>query len=71
MSLNYHDEAIRLLANGFSDQFAEYVAGHERVHELMHDLASEFISQNIPIVKEEDEMDLAYELFMNITVKKV
>ena len=71
MTINYHDIAVRLLAKGFSDDFAEFCAGDERMHELMMDLASEFVDTNIPIVKEDDALDVASELLMTITVTKV
>ena len=71
MALNKYDEAIRLLAQGFADEFANEVAGDERIHELMMELASEFVDKNIPIVKEEDQIDMDCELIMNITVRKV
>ena len=64
-ALNYHDQAIRLLATGFAGEFCEYVSNNERLQELMRDLADEFVTANIPIVKEEDQTDLAFELIMN------
>ena len=67
----YTQEAIRLLAQGFSSEFAEFCAGDERMHELMMDLASEFVETNIPIIKEEDQIDVAAELLMNVTVREV
>jgi len=67
----YTQEAIRLLAQGFSSQFAEEIASDERMHELMMELASEFVEKNIPIVKEEDQIDVAAELLMNVTVREV
>ena len=70
-SINRHDEAIRLLAKGFSEQFAEEIAADERVHELMMDLASEFVENHIPIVSEESQIDMAAELIMNVTVTSV
>ena len=69
--MNYRDEAIRLLADGFSGEFAEFCAGDERVHELMMELASEFVNTNIPIVDEEGQTDLAMELLMSVTVRTV
>ena len=71
MSMNLHDEAVRRLAQGFSDEFAEFCAGDERMHEIMMDLASEFVNTNIPIVNEDDQTDVACELIMNITVRPV
>ncbi len=67
----YTQEAIRLLAHGFSAQFAEEIAGDERMNELFMDLASEFVEKNIPIIKEEDQIDVAAELLMNVTVTVV
>ena len=71
MTMNYHDEAIRRLATGFSSEFAEFCAGDERMHEIMMTLADEFVEQNIPIVKEEDATDVATELLMSVTVTTV
>ena len=67
----YTQEAIRLLAQGFSSQFAEEIAGDERMHELMMDLAAEFVEKNIPIVNEDHQIDVAAELLMNVTVREV
>ena len=70
-SITKYDEAIRKLADGFSDNFAEMVAGDERVHELMMELASEFVAEEMPIVSEDSQIDVAAELIMSITVTKV
>ena len=70
-TLNLRDNAIRLLAAGFAEEFADYVAGDERMHELMMDLAYEFVSKNIPIVDEDGTFDVAHELIMNTTISKV
>ena len=69
--MNNYDNSIRLLASGFADEFAEFVAGDERVHELMMDLASEFVEAEIPVVSEDSQIDLATELLMTVTVTKV
>jgi hypothetical protein len=41
------------------------------MHDLMMDLATEFVETNVPIVKEDDQVDLASELLMSVTVTKV
>tara|TARA_R110002049_G_scaffold97626_1_gene237814 strand:+ start:796 stop:1005 length:210 start_codon:yes stop_codon:yes gene_type:complete len=69
--MNRYDEAVRRLADGFSEEFAEWCAGHEKMHEMMMDLASEFVEENIPVVSEDSQIDLAAELIMSITVTKV
>ena len=71
MTLNYRDNAIRLLAAGFADEFAEFCAGNEKIHEIMMELASEFVEQNIPIVDEDAANDVAVELLMGVTCRPV
>ena len=66
-----YNKNIRLLADGFSSEFAEFCAGDERMHEIMMDLASEFVTENIPVVSEDSQHDVATELIMSITVTKV
>ena len=69
--MNRYDEAIRRLSDGFSSEFAEFCAGDERMHELMMELASEFVEENIPVVSEDSQIDVASELLMSVTVTKV
>ena len=71
MSLNYRDNAIRLLAAGFTEDFVEFAAGHDKMQELMMDLAYDFVNANIPIVDEDGTFDVAHELMMNVTLTKV
>ena len=52
--------ALRLLATGFSKQFVEYCEGDQRLCDVMHELVTDFISENIPVVNEDDQLDLAY-----------
>ena len=66
-----HAEAIRRLSAGYVSEFAEFAAGDERMHELMMMLASEFVEANLPIVKEEDAIDVAAELHLGITIRSV
>ena len=70
-SINRYDEAVRRLATGFSEEFAEFCAGDERLHELFMDLAAVFVTENIPVVSEDSQLDVAMELIMNITVRPV
>ena len=71
MNMNLRDEAIRRLANGFAAEFAEEVASDERFHDLLMEMASEFVSKNIPIVDEDTETDVSYELMLRVTTRKV
>ena len=69
---NYrYTEACRRLANGFSGEFSDFLAGHEKMHELMMDLASEFVTENIPVVTMQAEIDVAAELIMGVTFTTV
>ena len=68
---NAYDTTIRLLCQGFVDDFAEIVAGDERMHDLMMELAEEFVEKYIPVISDEATIDVASELMMNITIRKV
>ena len=52
-------KALLLLRDGFKDEFWRYVANSERFDQLMADLATEFVEQNIPIVDEDLQIDMA------------
>ena len=69
--MNKRDEAIRLLAQGYSSEFAEMVAADERFHELLSELSMEFVEKNIPIVDEDGAYDLSLELMFNVTARSV
>ena len=69
--LNYHDQAIRRLADGYKEEFSEEVASDERFHDILMEVCSEFIDKNIPIVNEEDKWDLALEMVLRVTTRSV
>ena len=69
--LNNHDEAIRRLADGYKEEFAEVVASDERFHDLLMEMSEKFVESNLPIVQEDDATDLAFELMMRVTTKVV
>ena len=71
MTLNSHDEAIRRLAEGYKEEFAEEVAADERFHDLLMAISEEFVEKNLPIVNPDDGTDVAFELIMRITTKSV
>jgi len=69
--LNNHDESIRRLAEGYKEEFAEVVAADERFHELLQTISEEFVAEQLPIVNEDDVIDVCYELMMRCTTKSV
>ena len=71
MAINKYDEAVRKLASGYAEDFAESLAGDERIHDIIMELASEFVEKECPIVSEDSATDLAIELLMSVTVTKV
>ena len=70
-TLNNHDNAIRRLAEGYKEEFAEEVAADERFHDILMDICAEFIDKNIPIVNEDDKWDLALEMVLRVTTRAV
>lgn len=71
MTLNYRDQAIYLLAKGFSVDFKDRVLQSDRFTELLMEMADEFVGENIPVRGEENRTDLAFELVNRISVTSV
>ena len=61
-------QALHLLAQGFKQEFAKKLYEDERFTELVHELTTEFVEENIPVVREEDQCDLAFLLMETVRV---
>jgi len=61
-------KSLRLLCNGFKSEFATSVFANERTTELFAELASEFVDANIPVVDEDNRMDLAMMLLESLDI---
>ena len=62
------NKSLQLLAQGFKYEFADKVISDERFIELVQELASQFVEENIPVVNEDDQLDLAFILLETIKV---
>ena len=60
--------SLKLLCDGFKSEFATSVFADERTTELFAQLASEFVDSNIPVVDEENQMELAMMLLESLDV---
>ena len=60
--------SLRLLRDGFKSDFATSVFADERTTELFAQLASEFVDANIPVVDDENQMELALMLLETLDV---
>ena len=63
--------SLRLLADGFSSEFAEFIYSDERFTDLVSDLAAVFITENIPVVDEDAQYDLSLMLMENINIVSI
>ena len=51
-----------------SNEFASFVYENERTISVLGELASEFVDANIPVVNEDDRMDLAMMLLETLDI---
>jgi hypothetical protein len=56
--MNQH-KALQLLAQGFKNDLAKSIYEDEKFTELMMELSFKFVEDNIPIVEEETQYELA------------
>lgn len=61
-------KSLRLLCNGFKSEFATSVLADERTTELLAQLASEFVESNIPVIDDENQMELAMMLLESLDI---
>jgi hypothetical protein len=61
-------KSLRLLCNGFKSEFASFAYADSRMTELLHELASEFVDANIPVIDEDNRMELAMMLLESLDV---
>ena len=61
-------KSLRLLRDGFKSEFATSVLADERTTELFAELASEFVDANIPVVDEDNQMELAMMLLESLDI---
>ena len=60
--------SLRLLRDGFKSDFATAVFSDERTTELFAQLASEFVDANIPVVDEDNQVELAMLLLESLNI---
>ena len=60
--------SLRLLRDGFKNDFATFVYEHPQTAELMQELASEFVDANIPVVDDEIQIELAMMLMETLRI---
>ena len=59
-------KSLKLLRDGFKHEFATCAFADERFVELLAQLASEFVEANIPVVDDENQMELAMMLLESV-----
>ena len=61
-------KSLRLLRDGFKRDFATFAYEDERMTELLAQLASEFVQSNIPVIDDENQMELSMMLLESLDI---
>jgi len=61
-------KSLKLLRDGFKNELATFVFADERTTELFAELISEFVDTNIPVVDEDNRMELAMMLLETLDI---
>jgi RNase H-fold protein (predicted Holliday junction resolvase) len=61
-------KSLKLLRDGFKNELATYVYADERTTQLFAELISEFVEVNIPVVDDENQMELAMMLLETLDI---
>ena len=61
-------KSLQLLRDGFKNELATYVYADERTTQLFAELISEFVEANIPVVDDENQMELSMMLLETLDI---
>jgi len=61
-------KSLKLLRDGFKDELATSIFADERTIQLFAELISEFVDTNIPVVDEDNRMELAMMLLETLDI---
>ncbi len=62
-------KSLQLLRDGFMVQLMEKIYSDDRFTDVVMDLTSEFVEENIPIIDEDNKMDLALMMMESISIR--
>lgn len=62
------NKSLQLLREGFKSEFATFAYADQRMTELLMELSSEFVDANIPVVNEDNQIELAMMLLESIHI---
>jgi hypothetical protein len=60
--------SLRLLRDGFKDDFATFAYADERMTSLLHELSAEFVDANIPVIDGDNQFELAVMLLESLDI---
>ena len=61
-------KSLRLLRDGFQVELARSLFEDQRTTELFHELISEFVEENIPLIDEDNKVELAMMLLESLDI---
>jgi len=61
-------KSLKLLRDGFKSEFAEFAYENHRMTELLQELANEFVDANIPVVDEENRIELSLMMIESLDI---
>jgi hypothetical protein len=61
-------KSLKLLRDGFKNELATFIFADERTTQLFAELISEFVEANIPVVDDENQMELAMMLLETLDI---
>jgi hypothetical protein len=61
-------KSLRLLRDGFKSEFATFAYADQRMTDLLQELVGEFVDANIPVVDEDNQMELKFMLMETLDI---
>ena len=59
---------LHQLAHLHAEQFVEFIEGDPRISDIIHELAADYVTENLPVISEEYQTDLALSLLQQVYI---
>ena len=61
-------KSLKLLCDGFKREFVTFAFADERMTDLLQQLSSEFVESNVPVIDEDNQLELALMLMETLDI---
>ena len=68
MFSGHHQSAVNIIASAFTSDFVEWACSQEKLEDVLMDLSAMYVTRFIPVIDDENQIDVATELVESVVL---